>query len=63
MLYKARTSMLQLQGLKKTLNNVQIGAIMDASPVDLVEFPPIIVKLRTNGVVIALDAVPFQKKP
>jgi hypothetical protein len=59
MLYKAHISMLRI----KTVNNVQANAIINQAPADLIEFPPLILKLLTNGSVVPLESLPPIKKP
>jgi hypothetical protein len=55
MLYKARTDALHLKSLNDVLTNGTLA--------DLVEFPPFILKLLTNGSVVSLEALPGRIKP
>jgi len=64
MLYKARINMLQIKALQaQKVSNVQINVLINQTPADLVEFPPLILKLLTNGNVVSLEAMPQAIKP
>ena len=55
MLYMANLNASKLKSFGEILTN-RITS-------DLVEFPPIIARLETNGNAISLDALPWTKKP
>jgi hypothetical protein len=55
MLYKARTNVLQVKSVNDVVTNRTLA--------DLVEYPPLILKLLTNGNVVSLEALPKTKKP